>query len=49
MSDWEATVEHLKASGVEVLVRPQNATPWKQAYVADPDGNVVELNADRTG
>lgn len=47
VSDWEATVEHLKASGVEVIARPQNVTPWKQAYVADPDGNVVELNAER--
>jgi glyoxylase I family protein len=47
VSDWEATVEHLRAHGIEVLARPQNATPWKQAYVADPDGNVVELNADR--
>jgi glyoxylase I family protein len=47
VSDWEATVAHLKAHGVEVLERPQNVTPWKQAYVADPDGNVVELNAER--
>jgi catechol 2,3-dioxygenase-like lactoylglutathione lyase family enzyme len=49
VSDWEATVEHLQANGLEVLARPQNPTPWKQAYVADPDGNVVELNADRNG
>jgi catechol 2,3-dioxygenase-like lactoylglutathione lyase family enzyme len=47
VSDWEAAVAHLKAHGVEVLESPQNATPWKQAYVADPDGNVVELNAVR--
>lgn len=49
VSDWEATVEHLEANGVEVLARPQNVTPWKQAYVADPDGNVLELNAERAG
>ena len=47
VSDWEATVAHLKAHGVEVLESAQNATPWKQAYVSDPDGNVVELNAER--
>ena len=49
VSDWKAAVEHLKASGVEVLERPENVTPWTQAYVADPDGNVIELNADRPG
>ena len=49
VSDWEATVEHLEANGVEVLARPRNPTPWKQAYVADPDRNVIELNADRPG
>jgi catechol 2,3-dioxygenase-like lactoylglutathione lyase family enzyme len=49
VSDWEATVAHLEANGVEVIARRQNATPWTQAYVADPDGNVVELNDDRPG
>ena len=49
VSDWDATVEHLKANGVEVLERRRNVTPWTQAYVADPDGNVLELNADRPG
>ena len=45
--DFEAGVEHLRSAGIECVVRPQNVTPWKQAYFTDPDGNVIELNALR--
>jgi glyoxylase I family protein len=45
--DYDAAVAHLRASGVTLLARPQNATAWKQVYFTDPDGNVIELNADR--
>jgi len=47
ISDYERAATHLKAHGVELLQRPQNATPWKQLYFTDPDGNVIELNAAR--
>jgi catechol-2,3-dioxygenase len=35
------------AAGVGFDDRPRNRTPWPQLYVTDPDGNVIELNADR--
>jgi catechol 2,3-dioxygenase-like lactoylglutathione lyase family enzyme len=47
VSSYEAAVAHLRAHGLELLERPDNATPWKQIYFTDPDGNVIELNADR--
>ena len=47
VADYEATVSHLRAAGVEIVERPDNVTPWKQVYLTDPDGNVIELNAPR--
>jgi catechol-2,3-dioxygenase len=32
---------------VPIRDRPHNLTPWPQIYVTDPDGNVIELNAER--
>ena len=42
-----ATRAHLEAAGVRFEDRPRNRTPWPQIYLSDPDGNVIELNADR--
>ena len=47
VADYEAAVEYLRAAGVDCVIRPDNVTPWKQVYVTDPDGNVIELNAPR--
>ena len=47
VADYEAALAHLRAAGVECLERPQNQTGWKQLYFTDPDGNVIELNAER--
>jgi len=47
VEDFDRAVAHLQAAGVECVVRPQNVTPWKQIYLTDPDGNVIELNARR--
>lgn len=44
VADFDRTVAHLQAAGVECIVRPENITPWKQVYFTDPDGNVIELN-----
>jgi catechol-2,3-dioxygenase len=32
---------------VACVESPRNMTPWAQIYVTDPDGNVIELNAER--
>lgn len=44
---YRETRAHLKKVGVHFEDRPHNRTPWPQIYVNDPDGNVIELNADR--
>jgi glyoxylase I family protein len=47
VEDFDRAVAHLREAGVECLARPDNVTPWKQLYVTDPDGNVIELSAAR--
>ena len=44
---YRQTLEHLDARGVAYRDKPRNRTPWPQIYVTDPDGNVIELNAER--
>jgi catechol 2,3-dioxygenase-like lactoylglutathione lyase family enzyme len=43
---YDETLQHLRSHGIECLERRRNVTPWAQIYVTDPDGNVVEFNAD---
>lgn len=45
--DYEETLAYLRSHGVTVRESPLNATPWAQIYVTDPDGNVIEFNAER--
>ena len=47
VANYDEALAHLRAHGVELLDRPDNLTPWAQIYVTDPDGNVIELNAER--
>jgi glyoxylase I family protein len=47
VADYNRAVAALQAAGVECVPRPDNVTPWRQVYVTDPDGNVIELNAPR--
>ena len=41
------TREHLVAAGVRFDDRPRTRTPWPQIYLSDPDGNLIEFNAER--
>ena len=43
---YRQTRDHLRTLDVPCIDRPRNKTPWPQIYVADPDGNVIELSAD---
>lgn len=47
VADYDQALSALQAAGVECVPRPDNVTPWKQVYITDPDGNVIELNAPR--
>jgi catechol 2,3-dioxygenase-like lactoylglutathione lyase family enzyme len=42
-----AAKAHLQSFGVPLRDRYDNHTPWPQLFLLDPDGNVIELNADR--
>jgi catechol 2,3-dioxygenase-like lactoylglutathione lyase family enzyme len=46
VGSYRQTFDHLRALGIACVARPHNKTPWPQIYVADPDGNVIELNAE---
>jgi|ERR1043166_552526 catechol 2,3-dioxygenase-like lactoylglutathione lyase family enzyme len=48
VASYSEALAHLRAHGVECLANPYNKTEWAQIYVTDPDGNVIELNADRS-
>ena len=45
--DWKAAIERLRAHGVKFIEKPDNATPFAQIHLTDPDGNGIELNVDR--
>ena len=47
VDSYAAALERLKTLGIDHLAYWDNKTPWAQIYVTDPDGNVVELNAER--
>ena len=47
VANYEQALAHLKSHGVPLRDRYDNATPWAQIYVTDPDGNVIELNTER--
>jgi glyoxylase I family protein len=42
----QEAVEYLHEHGVPCRERLRNRTPWPQIFLTDPDGNVIELNAE---
>ena len=40
------TLRHLQEHGVTCRERLRNRTRWSQIFLTDPDGNVIELNAE---
>ena len=47
VASYQQTLAALTALGIEHVAQWQNKTPWAQIYVTDPDGNILELNAER--
>jgi glyoxylase I family protein len=43
---YRKTREHLIKLGISFWYRPLNPKPWPQIYITDPDGNVIDLNAE---
>lgn len=48
VGSYDDTLAFLRSKGIEVRESRQNATPWAQLYVTDPDGNVIEFNVERS-
>lgn len=46
ITGFEETLAYLEAHDVAMRVRRDSVTGWDQIFVTDPDGNVVELNAE---
>jgi glyoxylase I family protein len=47
VASYDTVLARLRAHGIALIESPQNATPWAQIYVTDPDGNVIEFNVER--
>lgn len=47
VADYDETLAWLRARGVPLRESRQNVTPWAQIHITDPDGNVIEFNAER--
>ena len=47
VANLETTLAYLRSRGVIVKESRMNVTPWAQLYITDPDGNVIEFNAER--
>jgi catechol 2,3-dioxygenase-like lactoylglutathione lyase family enzyme len=47
VADVDATFEALKAKGANVVAGPQDRVVWmvRTAHIADPDGNLIEINS----
>ena len=47
VADYNRTLAFLRSRDLKVRENPDNATPWAQLFVTDPDGNVIEFNVER--
>lgn len=47
VKSYEQTRDYLVSLGLRLKDNPVNKTPWSQVFVTDPDGNVIEFNAER--
>lgn len=46
--DIRQVLRRLDEHGWKYEYRPESITGWHQVFVTDPDGNVIEINAERT-
>ncbi|WAH37114.1 VOC family protein [Alicyclobacillus dauci] len=46
VKSYHDTIEHLNSHHVSFKMNPHSKTGWPQIYVCDPDGNIIELNAE---
>lgn len=48
VESYDETLERLRREGVQAVGNPNSITGWAQIFCCDPDGNVIELNAEVT-
>jgi len=46
VKSYSKALEKVKEAGVPHVATPESVTPWPQLHITDPDGNVIELNAE---
>ena len=47
VKSYDETVNWLKEKGVEIYENPTSKSGFAQIFVADPDGNLIELNTEQ--
>lgn len=45
VASFQETIRHLEQSGIPYRANENSVTGWKQIFIVDPDGNVIEFNA----
>ncbi|MCP3764333.1 VOC family protein [Domibacillus sp. A3M-37] len=48
VKSYQDTLKWLKKHNVNVLEKPTSASGFAQLFVADPDGNLIELHVERS-
>lgn len=48
VTDYDKTLRWLKQHEIEVLEKPDSKSGFAQLFIADPDGNLIELHVKRT-
>ncbi|WP_026673291.1 VOC family protein [Alkalihalobacterium bogoriense] len=46
VASYSATLQHLQGNNIPVLEKPNSKSGFKQIFVTDPDGNVIEFNVE---
>ena len=47
VKSYSEALEKIKEAGIAYKATPHGKAPWPQIKIADPDGNVIEINAAR--
>ncbi|OLN23147.1 glyoxalase [Domibacillus antri] len=48
VKDYDETLQWLKKNNIDTLEKPNSTSGFAQIFVADPDGNLIELHVERT-
>lgn len=47
VKSYRGALETVKQHGVPYIASPDSPAPWPQLHISDPDGNIIELNAEK--